>query len=464
MRTPIINLAAALAVCTVAFAAPGRLAAQTPALDSLAREAAGNWPALAETRALRDAAAAQRLEAQRGFRPSVNVGGTYTLAAGGRTIALPLGDLLNPAYTTLNQLTQRSDFPVLDNQEEALLPNNFYDARVRVVQPILRPEVRLARQLAAAGIEAQTAGLEVVRTELRAAVRTAYYQLASARAAVAIYAAAEDLTDEAYRTTASLVRNGAALPLARERITAERAEVRAARAAARATEANALAQLNYLLGRPLDTPLPTSGGGVRRAPGGRRTPSPEAGSPLPPEAGSPLTPATRAELAQLRAGVRVAELNSELERQFRRPRLGLQLDAGSQDFDFGLQPYVLAGLSLDVPLYDGGRHAARTQRLEAERRAAEARFDDARRGFALQLEVARNDLAAAEARLAAYAPALAAAQRTYADAETLYRAGETGYVELLDAQNQLTTTRLRQSLASYDTALRYVALLRAAGR
>ena len=160
----------------------------------------------------------------------------------------------------------------------------------------------------------------------------------------------------------------------------------------------------------------------------------------------------------------MAELNSELERQFRRPRLGLQLDAGSQDFDFGLQPYVLAGLSLDVPLYDGGRHAARTQRLEAERRAAEARFDDARRGFALQLEVARNDLAAAEARLAAYAPALAAAQRTYADAETLYRAGETGYVELLDAQNQLTTTRLRQSLASYDTALRYVALLRAAGR
>ena len=426
------------------------LLAQTAELDALIAEAETNWPALAESRALRDAAVAQQLEAQRAYRPSVNVGGTYTLAAGGRTIALPLGDLLNPAYGALNQLTQTDAFPALENREENFLPNNFYDARVRVVQPLFRPEIQLSRKLAAAGIDARTAGIEVVRTELRASVRTAYYQIASAQAAVDIYESADTLVTEAYRTTSSLVRNGAALPLARERITAERAEVRANRAAAVATLANARAQLNYLLGHQLDAPLNLASASEQLV-------------DVPASDNDNLSPAGRPELDQLAAGVRVAELNGELEGYFRRPRLGLQLDAGSQDFDFGLQPYALAGLSLDIPLYDGGRHSARTQRLTAERLAAEARLETAERGFALQLEVARNDLAAARARLAAYAPAVAAAERAYRDAEKLYRAGETGYVELLDAQSQLTTTRLRQSLAAYDTSLRYVDLLRAAG-
>ena len=426
------------------------LQAQTPTLDALIVEAEANWPALSKSTALREAAVASQLEATRAYRPTVSVGGTYTLAAGGRTIALPLGDLLNPAYGALNQLTQTQNFPTLENQEEPLLPNNFYDARVRVVQPLIQPEIQLSRKLAAAGIAAQDASVEVVRTELRASVRTAYFQLASARAAVEIYEAAEALTDEAYRTTSSLVRNGAALPLARERVVAERAQVQANKAAAEATLDNAIAQLNYLLGRQFDEAVAEA-----RAIDAQ---------PLSITNPDSIDISARAELDQLAAAIEVAALQLELESKFRRPRLGLQLDAGSQDFDFGLQPYILAGLNLNVPLYDGGRHGARTQRLKAEQRAANAQLEEAQRGFGLQLEVARHQLRAARAQLAAYEPAVAAAQRAYEDADKLYRAGQTGYVELLDAQNQLTTTRLQEALARYTTSIRYVELLQAAGR
>ena len=39
------------------------------------------------------------------FFPQASFNSSYTLASGGRTITIPVGDLMNPVYATLNQLT-----------------------------------------------------------------------------------------------------------------------------------------------------------------------------------------------------------------------------------------------------------------------------------------------------------------------------------------------------------------------
>ena len=420
-----------------------RLTAQTPALDSLLQTARDNWPELARRAAETRAAVAQQGEAARAFRPNVNVGGTYTLAAGGRAIALPVGDLLNPVYASLNGITQTDAFPQIGNVEEQFLPNNFYDARLRVTQPILDPTLRLRKDLAAAGIEVAAAATEVTRQGLDVQVRQAYFQVLQAREALRIYAAADSLLAEALRTTRSLIRNGAGLPLARERLLAERAQLTAQTAAAEAQLANAGARLSYLTG---EDAVPTE----------RLAPPP----PLPESDADPV----RAELAQLDAALRGKDVELAIEDKFRAPRLGAQLDVGSQDFDFGLQPYALAGLSLDIPLYDGGRVKQRQARLRAERDATAAQREGALRGFRLQAAVARNDYAAARAALAAYTPAISAAERTLTDATRLYRAGASSYLELLDARTQVTRVRLEENVARYDTWLRYVAWLRAVGQ
>ena len=422
---------------------PALEAQVAPTLDELLEAATAHAPTLAELRAQRRVAAARLAEARKVFRPNVGVGGTYTLAAGGRSINLPLGDLLNPAYGALNQLTQSNQFPVLENAEEQFLPNNFYDARVRVQQPLFDPALQLSKRRAQAGIAASEAGIAVGTADLHEAVRTAYYQVLQARAAAEILASADSLVEEALRTTRSLIANGAGLPLARERILAERADVRAQRAVARLQVENALARLGTLVGRPVM----------------------EVASPAaPPAAIAQLLPDRRAELRQLRAAEQLVEVEAELERRFRRPRLGAQLDAGSQAFDFALEPYVSVGLSLDVPLYDGGRHRDRTDRLEAESAAAAARTRRAEEGVALQQTVARNQLLAARQRYEAFAPAVRAARRTLRDATLLYRNGATGYLELVDARTQLTRLRLQRNLAYYDIYLRRAALLRAYGQ
>ena len=50
-------------------------------------------------------------EAKSLFLPSVGFNGTYTLAGGGRTVDIPVGDLMNPVYSTLHQLTSTNSFP-----------------------------------------------------------------------------------------------------------------------------------------------------------------------------------------------------------------------------------------------------------------------------------------------------------------------------------------------------------------
>jgi len=48
--------------------------------------------------------------ATRQFGPEVTLGTSYSLAAGGRSISFPLGDLLNPVSNALNDLTSSNDF------------------------------------------------------------------------------------------------------------------------------------------------------------------------------------------------------------------------------------------------------------------------------------------------------------------------------------------------------------------
>jgi outer membrane protein TolC len=45
-------------------------------------------------------------EAKTLFKPNINFNTTLSTAQGGRKIEIPVGDLVNPVYTTLNALTQ----------------------------------------------------------------------------------------------------------------------------------------------------------------------------------------------------------------------------------------------------------------------------------------------------------------------------------------------------------------------
>ena len=81
-------------------------------------------------------------EIRRQYYPDISFNSTYTVAGGGRDINIPAGDLVNPAYAALNQITNSNQFPTdIANVNEQFLPHNFHDTRVQVLQPIINSDL-----------------------------------------------------------------------------------------------------------------------------------------------------------------------------------------------------------------------------------------------------------------------------------------------------------------------------------
>ena len=156
-------------------------------------------------------------EASRLNGPEVNFIGNYTLAAGGRNIDFPVGSLLNPVYSTLNDITDKN-FPLVEDQSINFLPNNFYDGKIRITQPILRPEIKYNKlikteELALAGLQTDQAKRDLIRD-----VKTSYLRWMQAKEAINIFDQGLALLIENKRVTESLIKNGLAIPSARIRI------------------------------------------------------------------------------------------------------------------------------------------------------------------------------------------------------------------------------------------------------
>ncbi len=73
-------------------------------------------------------------EARARYFPEVGLDARYTWAQGGRTFELPLGQALNPAYQTLNDLLiaqgQQPQFPVVQDETIAFLREREQDTRI----------------------------------------------------------------------------------------------------------------------------------------------------------------------------------------------------------------------------------------------------------------------------------------------------------------------------------------------
>ncbi len=371
-------------------------------------------------------------EAKSMFGPSVVFGTEYTLAAGGRTIDFPVGDLLNPVYSTLNGITQTNVFPQIDNVSTQLFPNNFYDARFRITQPIYFPDLAINRKLKEESIQIKELEVKAYKRLISKEVMLAYFQYALSEKAIYIYSDADTLLMEAKRTTQSLIKNGVALPTALSRIENQIATVKAQHVEAVTNNINAKRYFNFVTGQDRDESVP------------------KLALPYLPS-DSQLNPENKEEIKQLEKGIVMRKLSLDKENQFYLPKLGAQLDFGSQAFDFGFQPYALLGVRLDVNLFDSKRHTHRLSSVKAEVMGAESQKRQLEKQFDLQVNVTKENLNSAILQSQTYLSRIAANEKIYKEIFTKYKEGTANYLELIDAQTQLTQVKI-QLLIAQNTA------------
>jgi outer membrane protein TolC len=420
------------------FSGPGFLFSQN--LDDYIRQGIASSHALKEQEFFLQKNKLALEEAKRLFFPEITFGTTYTLAAGGRKIEFPVGDLMNPVYATLNQLTQTNAFPQLENIEETFLPNNFYDARFRIQQPILNKEIGINKSIQSAQVDLKNEEIQVYKRELVKNIKSAYFQYLQAGEAVRIYQNALALLAESQRVNESLLRNDKTVPSVLARTAGEIANVNAQMLEAQAKEKNAAAYFNFLINRELTAKIDR-----------------DSSMQLP----TMPTSGQREELAQLETAGRLRSLVVDLENAYKMPDVGIQLDIGSQNFNFKWGGYVLAGLSVEVPVWAANRNRLQVQQAEMDLLANGEKKMATEQQIDLQSQVAQTNFLAAIEIWRSFDTELAAALRVYNDTFRRYKEGLANNIELLDARNQVTNKELQQSLAFFDILIKHAELERA---
>jgi outer membrane protein len=116
---------------------------------------------------------------------------------------------------------------------------------------------------------------------------------------------------------------------------------------------------------------------------------------------------------------------------------------------------VSAGISLNIPIFDGGASRSREQQARLRAELTENERTLALRGFTQQFFAARAQAASAEGRIRLARDGVIKAQDNLAASIARYRAGEAQIVEVTDAQTTLVEQRsaLYQAIFDYQTAL-----------
>ncbi len=414
------------------------LAAQ-PVLDDYIRQGLSNNLVLKQKNISLEKSMLALKEARSYFLPATNFEAQYMWSQGGRAINLPVGDLLNPVYATLNQLTGTQKFPQIQNVSEQFLPNNFLDARVKTVMPLINPDIRINRDISEQKIQLRQNEIDMYERELVKDIKVSYYNYLLADKAIVIYESAMELANQNLRLNRSLLQNGKGLPAYVSRSESEVKNVETELLAAQNAKDNARAYINFLVNRPLTDSVPVQDVDPELA-------KEQALLNVIDSVGA------REELKSLRLGSGINQNILRMNRSYAVPRLNAFLDLGLQASKWQFSDrslFYLGGLQVQVPIYNGNRNMYKIHQTELDLKNLEVETDRTRQQLELAAQTSRNNARSAYFSLQSSIKQQEAAGQYFNLMDRGYREGANAFIELLDARNQLTASRIQRSINQY---------------
>ncbi len=382
-------------------------------------------------------------EARGQFLPAVSLQADYTLAGGGRAIAFPVGDLLNPVYNTLNQLTGRSDFPAeLENVNEQFLPDNFHDTRVRVIQPLFNTDLHHNLNIQENELAAQEAQREAFKNQLVKDIKVAYFNYQQSEQVASILDQSEIVLQEVLRVNQVLVKNQKATKEVVYRSEFELSQLAQQQAEAQRSVQAARNYFNFLLNRPLPTPIEVDEN-ENQPKLALVVDSVQAQQAL----------VNRQELQQLKSAQLANQSAFKMYQQKRLPTVAAVLDAGYQGFGYEFdsdQDYWLAAFSLKWDLFTGFQNKARRQRFALQGQQLEQQLTALEKQIQLEVDDNQQQVKAAYTAWQAAQKGVRSADQNFTVISKKYQQQQATLLELLDARTTLTRAHLQTTVAHFD--------------
>jgi outer membrane protein len=374
------------------------------------------------------------------FSPSLTLLGNFLSGTGGRSISFPVGDLLNPVYSTLNQITGTDNFPQIENVNQNFFPKDFYDVRARASMPILNTDLIYNRKIRANQTMLQEYEVIIYKRELIRNIKAAYFNYLGAREGVSIYQSALTRAQEGKRVNESLLANGKGLPAYVLRSQSEIENIKAQLVDAERQVENAKLYINFLLNRNADEEILTSYSAEENLTNA---------SLLIQE---PATVQKREELMQIQTLKGLNENILTMNKLYWSPKISGFIDLGAQAENLTYTSnanYNLVGVQLEMPLFAGftNRHKISQSRLEIKN--TELSTSQINQQLNLSTQFSKNSLISAFQNYQSAQKQLEAAQSYQRLIDKGYKEGINTFIEAVDARNQLTSAQLLVTLNQY---------------
>ena len=376
--------------------------------------------------------------AQSLYQPTLAFQGGYQTGEGGRSISFPVGDMLNPVYTTLNQLTKSSAFPQIANVETNFFPRNFYDVKLTSVMPIYNRDISINKEIQSQTLGIQKADIQVYKRELVKNIKTAYLNYLMAHKAIGIYQNGLLLAQEGKKINEKLLANGKGLPAYILRSENEVVQMASQLSEAEKQAESAKMYFNFLLNRELFTEIKTNFNEQEAVDILKKNQMADVDQ--------------REELGMLKQAISLQQSVVKMNESFYLPKLNGYLNLGSQssNWDFNQKStYYLLGMQVDIPIFSGKRNLNKIKQSAMDVDMAKKSLDLTSKQVSLALQIAQKNLTQTWVAFRASQKQIDVANTYQKLIDKGYKEGVNTYIETLDARSQWTNAHLALNINQF---------------
>lgn len=393
--------------------------------------------------------------ARSNYAPDISFAPTYTLAAGGRNLQFPIGDLLNPVYGTLNQLTQSNSFPQVENVNEQLAPNNFHETVITVKYPLFNPSIKYNWLIQKELLQSEKAKQAVLEHELTYQIKTAYLNYLMSLEGLETINQSLVFLSKFIAFNEKLVKNKVALKDVVLSAQLEESKVKQQLIKAESQSKTAKAYFNFLLNKTADSQIEVDVLFLTMLPKLEEYAFYESSAQQ-----------NRLEFAQFQSGINVSETAIEMaEKNAKLPEVFLGGSAGFQGFGytFNKQAFAVGQVGLKWDLFHGKEKHYKIQEATIQKNMLNQQLEELKHQISFQVQQAHIEAKSSQQYLQEIRPTIAQNASLLSILESKYKNGAALNIEVLKAQNDLQVAQLNQVLAKYDLWIKITQIEKVSG-
>lgn len=401
-------------------------------------------------------------EAKRKYFPVVSLEADYTKAEGGRTITIPFGDMLNPAYENLNLINNTLSendptypaiptYPGVDNLTMNFVREKEQETKLKAAMPVFNTEIIYNHKIKKGLSQVEEIDVEIYKRELVKEVKTAYVNYLKALEAYDLYENTLSVVRENLRNRQSLYEND---KITVDEVYAARAKVKEIEKELTDAEKNkklAQAYFNFLLNRDFDISIDTS--------------IQSETDPVYYDLDSlkQQSVQNREEIEQLDKYLEINSNKVNLEQGDFLPQISLWASYGYQDEEYNFDSdhdVGMAGVTLSWNIFSSGQRQAKIQQAQIEKKITQEKKLEAEKQIQLNVIDGYYSMIAAGKGIELAEEEAKNYSRTFDLVNKKYDLGMANHLEYTQALNDKLNAQNKLILARYEYEMQQINLER----